>query len=81
MGNGGAVEIQRLTPSKFLPQLTQDAFLLAGRYADTPPRKHMPDLQMSRVVLRLVMNAGGTGGMRRDFEVATDLGFWILADV
>jgi hypothetical protein len=41
----------------------------------------MPDLQMSRVVLRLVMNAGGTGGMRRDFEVATDLGFWILADV
>ena len=39
-GNGGAVEIQGLTASKFLPRLTQDAFLLGGRYADTPPGTH-----------------------------------------
>jgi hypothetical protein len=39
-GNGGAVEIQGLATSKFLPQLTQDAFLLGGRYADTPPELH-----------------------------------------
>ena len=36
-GNRGAVEIQGLTASKFLPQLAQDEFLLGGRYADTPP--------------------------------------------
>ena len=39
-GNGGAVEIQRLTASKFLPQLTQDAFFLSGRDADTPLETH-----------------------------------------
>ncbi len=37
-GNGGAVEIQRLTASKLLPQLTQDEFLLGGWYAETPRR-------------------------------------------
>jgi hypothetical protein len=36
-GNGGAVEIQGLTASRFLLQLPQDAFLLCVRYADTPP--------------------------------------------
>ncbi len=36
-GNGGPVEIQGLTASKFLPQLAQDAFLLGGWYAETPP--------------------------------------------
>ncbi len=41
-GNGGAVEIQGLTASKFLPQLTKEAFLLRLRYADTP-RKQMPE--------------------------------------
>jgi hypothetical protein len=66
-GNGGAVEIQRLTTSKLLPQLTQDAFFLGGWYADTP-RKHMPDLQMGPVVFRLALNAGGAGGLRRGFE-------------
>jgi hypothetical protein len=39
-GNGGAVEIQRLTASKSLPQLTQDEFLLGGRYAGHPPETH-----------------------------------------
>ena len=73
-------KFQGLTASKFLPQLTQDEFLLCGRYADTP-RKRMPDLQMSPVVLRLAMNAGGAGGWRRGFGFATDLGFLILADV
>jgi hypothetical protein len=34
-GNGGAVEIQGLTASKFLPQLTQDAFFLGERYAES----------------------------------------------
>jgi hypothetical protein len=52
--------IQRLTASEFLPQLTQDEFLLCVRYADTP-RKHMPDLQMSPVVFRLASNAGCAG--------------------
>ena len=46
------VEIQGLTASKFLPQLPQDAFLLGGWYAETP-RKRMPDLQMSPVVLQV----------------------------
>jgi hypothetical protein len=36
-GNGGAVEIQRLTASDFLPQLSRDEFLLGGRDAVTPP--------------------------------------------
>ena len=36
-GNGGAVEIQGLPASKFLPQLTQDELLLGGWYAETPP--------------------------------------------
>jgi len=36
-GNGGAVEIQGLTASKSLPQLSQDEFLLCVRYAETPP--------------------------------------------
>jgi len=80
-GDGGAVEIQGLAASKLLTQLTQDEFLLGGRYADTPPRKWMPDLQMSAVVLRWASNAGGAGGLRRGFGIATDLGFWILADV
>ena len=79
-GNGGAVEIQRLTASKFLPQLSQDAFLLCVRHTDTP-RKHMPDLQVTPVVFRLTLNAGGAGGWRRDSEFVTDLGFLILADV
>jgi len=30
----------------------------------------MPDLQMSPVVLRLALNAGGEGGWRRGFEFA-----------
>jgi len=38
----------------------------------------MPDLEMSRAVLRLAMKAGGAGGLRRDFDFVTDLGFWIL---
>jgi hypothetical protein len=79
-GNRGAVEIQRLTASKFLPQLSQDAFLLGGWYAEIP-RKRMPDLQMSPVLLRLALNAGGAGELRRDFGVVADLGFWVLADV
>ena len=57
-GNGCAVEIQRLTASKLLPQLTQDAFLLGGRDADTPPETHA-DLQMIPVLFRLALNAGG----------------------
>ena len=57
-GNCGAVEIQGLTASKLLPQLPQDAFLLGGRYAETP-QKRMPDFQMSPVVLRLALKAGG----------------------
>jgi hypothetical protein len=80
-GNGGAVEIQRLTVTEFLPQLTQDAFFLGDRYADTPPRKLMPELQMRPAVLRLALSAGGVGELRRDFEFARHLGFWILADV
>ena len=78
-GNGGAVEIQRLAASRFLPQLTQDAFLLCVRYAE-PHRKRMPDLQMSPVVLRLALRVGGAGVLKRDFEFVTDLGFLILAD-
>ncbi len=74
-GNGGAVEIQGFTASKFLPHLTQDESLLGGRYAGPPGNR------MSPVVLRLAMNAGGTGGWRRDFGIATGLGFWTLADV
>jgi hypothetical protein len=35
------------------------------------PRKHMPDLQMSPVVFRLALNAGGAGELRRDFEFAS----------
>ena len=42
--------------------------LLAGML--TPPRKRMPDLQMSPAVLGLAMNAGGAGGLRRDFGFA-----------
>ena len=74
------VEIQGLTASKSLPQLTQDESLLCVRYADTR-RKHIPDLQMSRAVLRLALSAGGASGWRRSFGFVTDLGFWILADV
>jgi hypothetical protein len=37
-GDDGAVEIQGLTASKFLPQLTQHECLWGGRYTDTPPR-------------------------------------------
>jgi hypothetical protein len=79
-GNYADGQFQGLTAPKFLSQLTQDAFFLRGWYADTP-RKQMPDLQMRPVVLRLALSAGGGGGLRRDFEFATDLGFWILADV
>jgi hypothetical protein len=79
-GNGGAVEIQRLTASKFLPQLSQDEFFLGRWYAETP-QKHMPDLQVTPVVFRLTLNADGAGGWRRDSEFVTDLGFLILADV
>jgi hypothetical protein len=43
-GNGGAVEIQRLTVTEFLPQLTQDAFFLGDRYAETPG--NMPDFML-----------------------------------
>ena len=78
--NGGAVEIQGLTASEFLPQLTQDEFLLGGWYADTP-QKRMPDLQMSPMVLRLALNAGGAGGWRRGFGFAKHLGLLILAGV
>ncbi len=62
-------QFQRLTASKFLPQLTQDAFFLGGWYAETP-QKRMLDLQMSPVVLRLALNAGGAGRLRRDFDFA-----------
>ena len=71
-GNGGAAEIQRLTAPKLLPQLTQDEFLLCVRYADTP-RKRMPDLQMSPVVSRLALNAGGAGGLRVVYAVGKGL--------
>ena len=64
-GNDAAGLFQGLTASKFLPQLTQDAFLLCVRYADIP-QKRKPDLKMSRAVLRLAMNADGEGGLRRD---------------
>jgi hypothetical protein len=68
-GNGGAVEMQRLIDSELLPHLTQEAFLLCGRYADTP-RKRMTDFQMSPVVLRFGLDAGGAGGLLRDFDFA-----------
>jgi hypothetical protein len=42
-GNGGAVEIQGLTASKLLPQLTQDELLLCVLYPVKTPRKHMPE--------------------------------------
>ena len=61
-GNGGAVEIQGLTASKSLPQLTQDVVLLGGQYADTP-RKQMPDLQMSAVVFQVGVEGGWRGRM------------------
>jgi hypothetical protein len=35
-GNDAAGQIQRLTASKLLPQLTQDEFLLCVGYAATP---------------------------------------------
>jgi hypothetical protein len=63
-GNDADGQFQGLTASKLLPQLTQDAFLLGGRYAETP-RQQMPDLQMSRVVFRMALNAGGAGGFMR----------------
>jgi hypothetical protein len=78
-GNGGAVEIQRLTASKLLPQLSQDAFSLRVRYAETP-RKWMPLLQMSPVVCRSALKAGGVGGWRRVLDFVTGLGFLILVD-
>jgi hypothetical protein len=68
-GNDAAVEIQRLTASKLLPQLTQDTFFLCARHADIP-RRQMPVLQMSWVVFRSSLNAGGAGGLRSDFEFA-----------
>ncbi len=68
-GNSGAVEIQRLTASKLLPQLSQDAFFLGGRYAK-PPWKRMPELQMNWVVFRVALNAGGEGGLRCGFQFA-----------
>ena len=76
-GNDADGQFQGLKASKSLPQLTQDAFLLCVRYADTP-RKQMPVLQMSPAVWRLELHAGGAGGLRRDFEFVTHLGFWIL---
>jgi hypothetical protein len=39
-GNGGAVEIQGLAASKFLPRLSQDELLSCVRYADTLPETH-----------------------------------------
>jgi hypothetical protein len=36
-GNDADGQFQGLTASKFLPQLTQDAFLLGVRHAETPP--------------------------------------------
>jgi hypothetical protein len=36
-GNDADGQFQGLAASKFLPQLTQDAFLLCDRYADTLP--------------------------------------------
>ncbi len=63
-GNRGAVEIQGLTASKFLPQLSQDAFLLGGWYADTP-QKRMPNLQMGPAVWRLALNEGGAACLIR----------------
>jgi hypothetical protein len=36
-GNDADGRFQGLTASIFLPQLTQDAFLLGGWYAETPP--------------------------------------------
>jgi hypothetical protein len=46
-GNAGEVEIQGLTASKFLPQLTQDEFLLCGWYAETPG--NMPDWALGTI--------------------------------
>jgi hypothetical protein len=40
LGNDADGQFQGLAASKFHPQLTQDAFLLGGRYADTPPKAH-----------------------------------------
>jgi len=79
-GNGCAVEIQRLTASKLLPQLTQNAFLLGGRDADTPPETHA-DLQMIPVLFRLALNAGGAEGLPWDCGLVTAFGFLILVDV
>jgi hypothetical protein len=38
------------------------------------------ECQMSPVVFRLAFNAGGAGGLRRDFEFVGDIGFLILVD-
>jgi hypothetical protein len=40
---------------------------LCALYAG-PPRQRKLDLQLRPVVLRLALNAGGAGGLRRDFE-------------
>ena len=61
-GNDADGQFQGLTAPKLLPQLPQDAFYLGGRMADTP-RKQMPDLQISVVVLRLALKAGGAGDL------------------
>src|SRR5208283_458093 len=66
-GNDAAVEIQRLSASRFLPQLTQDAFLLGSRYAETPPETHAGSSNEPGGS-EMALNAGGAGGWRRDSE-------------
>jgi hypothetical protein len=41
----------------------------------------MPDLQMSRVVFRMAMNAGGADGWRWDLGFVAKLGFLVLLEV
>jgi hypothetical protein len=47
-GNGADGQFQGLKASKFLPQLTQDAFFLGGWYPETT-RKWMPDQEAGRM--------------------------------
>ena len=50
------------------------------RFHRQPRPSAMVVIQMSPVVLRLALNAGGAGGLRRGFGIATDLGLSILVD-
>jgi hypothetical protein len=79
-GNDADGQFQGLTASKFLPQLPQDAFLLCGWYAETPPETNAGSSNEPGG-FQVGVEGGWAGGLRRDFEFASDLGFWILADV